>query len=605
MKRSLILFSINFLIYSILFLNQPVNAQIIIKSDKTPYKNDLSDTVLGKTKDKVVMSKAVAGLLVGREKERDLIEQALPSRASVQAQRPRRLLIFDLNVNYGGHGSIDYANYAFARMGQKTGAYEAMISSDTEVFRPEILKGFDAVFFNNNVGNLFTDKTLRQSLLDFVYAGGGLLGLHGSSAAFTYWPGAKEDWPEFGVMIGARGASHRENNEHVFFRLEDPDHPVIRVFGGKEFDYREEFFRFMNPYSRDKVRVLLSFDTVKTDLEQGRGYGQVIRPDKDYAIAWVRQYGRGRVFHCSIGHHPYTFWDKTMLGLFLDAIQFALGDLQAPTLASGRLTPALDAQETLGWKLGIEANTFKNNTLFETIDKTKSLGIQYVGGLNVQNVSTDIPRNFDFHLSDEEVLKVREKLISEGISMPTYYIIDIPGDEETILKIFEFGRKMGIETFISEPKLGDLDLIEKYCEKYNIKLAIHNHGKQMSPAYMYPEKIVQITSGRSPLIGAACDFGYWEKEGIDPLKAIKTLGHRVITLQIHDLNKKNSSGHDVPWGTGKTDLDGIFEYLKKENIKPVMFGLEYSYNWNNSLPEIIESINYFNKKSVGLTNLTD
>ena len=564
---------------------------------KTAYDSpDSTEIIKGKT----IMVGTVEELLSGKEKDQQLIDQALPGKATVKPRKPRRLLIFDLNVNYGGHPSVGHANYAFTEMGRKTGAFETVVSRDPQMFRPEILRKFDAVFFNNNVGNLFQDETLRQNLLDFVYAGGGLMGLHASTTAFTFWPGAHEDWPDFGIMIGARGSTHRESKEHVYIKLDDPGHPVNRVFNGKDFEYRDEFFRFFDPYSRDLVRVLASMDTLKTDLEQGRAFGKVIRPDKDYAVSWVRQYGKGRIFYCTIAHNPSVFQDPMILEYYLDGLQYVLGDLDAPATPSSKLTPAIRAQEKLGWRLGIEAYTFKDNTLFETIDKTVELGIQYVGGLNVQKVSAGIPKNFDYNLSDEELLQIRKKLIEAGIPMLTYYIFDIPGDEETVKKIFEFGRKLGIETFISEPKLQDFDLIEKYCEMYNIKLALHNHGPRLSPIYMYPEKIVEITRGRSPLIGAACDFGHWAKEGIDPYEAIKTLGHRVITIQFHDQSEINANGHDVPWGTGKINLDGILQYIKKENIKPVMFGLEYSYNWNNSLPEIIQSIDYFNKKSLEL-----
>jgi type 1 glutamine amidotransferase len=224
-------------------------------------------------------------------------------------------------------------------MGEETGAFETVITRDTMVFQSENLKEFDAVFFNNTVGNLFKDEQLRQNVLDFVYAGGGLLGVHGTTAAFIYWPDQIEDWPEFGVMLGARGAAHRENDEHVFVRNEDPDHPVNRVFGGKDFDYRDEFFRFKNPYSRDLVHVLLSIDTQKTDMEQGRAFGEVDRQDNDYAVAWVRQYGQGRVFYSTIAHHPQVFWDPVMLEFYLDAIQYALGDIKASAIPSSSIDP--------------------------------------------------------------------------------------------------------------------------------------------------------------------------------------------------------------------------------------------------------------------------
>ncbi|MGB9601961.1 MAG: hypothetical protein ACPMAG_04150, partial [Limisphaerales bacterium] len=99
------------------------------------------------------------------------IRAALPSVAQAQPLKPRRLLIFDLNVNYGGHRSAAYANVAFKLMGEKTGAYETVISHDKNVFRKESLKQFDAIFFNNNVGNLFEDSDLRENIVEFVYGG--------------------------------------------------------------------------------------------------------------------------------------------------------------------------------------------------------------------------------------------------------------------------------------------------------------------------------------------------------------------------------------------------------------------------------------------------
>ena len=111
-----------------------------------------------------------------RPEERLKIEQAIPAKAPAAPKQARKLLVFTLNVGYGdGHLSIPYANLAFTLMGKKTGAFETVVSRDPEMFRPRTLRQFDAVFFNNTVGNLFTDAELRRSLLEFVSGGGGLL----------------------------------------------------------------------------------------------------------------------------------------------------------------------------------------------------------------------------------------------------------------------------------------------------------------------------------------------------------------------------------------------------------------------------------------------
>ena len=531
--------------------------------------------------------------------QRQKIVAAIPTKAFAAPRKSRKLLIYDANVGYGGHGSIPTANAAFKMMGEKTGAFETVVSRDPNVFKRDSLNRFDAVFFNNNVGNLFEDKELRQNLVEFVYAGGGLMGVHGTTVAFTKWPGAIEDWPEFGIMLGARGANHRDSDEHVFIKLDEPDNPVNKPFGGKGFEYRDEFFRYHEVYSRRRNRVLLSIDMDKTKFE-GEPRGNIMREDNDYALAWVRQYGRGRVFHCTIAHNPYVFWDPKMLEFYLAATQFALGDLEAPTIPSAMLTPAIRAQEKLDWRLGIEAYTFHKYTLFETIEKTSQLGLPFIGGLSFQKVSKDIDKNFDDTLTDEELKQIRLKLDSAGVRMLTYYYHEIPGDEAGCRKIFEFGRKIGIETFMSEPKPESLDTIEKFCDEYDINVAIHNHDKKGSPLYWHPDNVLKVCQGRSKRIGACGDMGYWMRSGIDPIKAVQTLKNRLITIQMHDLNNLTAEGHDVPWGTGTGKTKQFIEEIHKLGIRPTMFGLEYSYDWLDSMPEIAECIEFFNKTSLQL-----
>jgi type 1 glutamine amidotransferase len=381
---------------------------------------------------------------LSESEQRQKVEAALPAKAFASPRKPRRLLIFDLNVNYGGHGSIPTANMAFTMMGARTGAFETEISKDPAVFAPDSLQRFDAVFFNNTVGNLFEDPALRQSLVEFVYAGGGVMGVHGTSVAFMKWPGAIEDWPEFGVMLGARGANHKTNTEHVFIKRDDLTHPVTQPFGG-DFDYRDEFFRVHEPYSRERVRVLLSIDTGKTDMTQKPSYGKVERADNDYALAWVRQYGRGRVFYCGFAHHPSVFWDPKMLQFYLAATQFALGDLPAPTTPSAKLTPAVRAQERLGWQLTLVPSA-QPLTLFETIDKAAELGLLHVGGFNRQTVSRDIPKDFDGQLSNDEMRQIRLKLDAAGVRLLTYRVEGKPSAEA-----IAFARRMGVEAVPAQP----------------------------------------------------------------------------------------------------------------------------------------------------------
>lgn len=529
--------------------------------------------------------------------DRARIMEALPDAAPASPKQSRKLLIFDLNVVYGGHPSRFYANLAVQEMGKKTGAFDVVITRDPAVFEKETLSQFDAVLFNSTVGNQFTDSKLRQNLLDFVYGGGGLLGIHGTTMAFWRW-GANggDDWPEFGKMLGARGANHRAMQEKVVMKVDAPGHPLMKPFPSNSFSLIDEFFRVHDPYSRDRLRVLFSIDTDKTDLSAKPHE----RKDKDYACAWVRSYGRGRVFYSTVGHNPYQFWDPTVLEFYLGAIQFALGDLPAPTLPSARLTPALAAQEKLGLPLGITAYTFHRYTLFETIEMTEQLGLAYLGGLSFQKVSKDINKNFEAGLTDEELQAIRDKLDQAGVRLLTHFYATIPGDDQGCRKVFEFARKMGIETLISEPPLETLDTIERYCNAYDINLAIHNHDQKASPHYWSPKAVMEVCGNRGPRIGVCADTGYWMRSGIDPVAAVEKIGKRLFVIQMHDLNELTPKGHDVPWGTGTGRIDVFLREIQRQGVKPKMIGLEYSYDFLDNLPEVEQSAQYFDNMTLEL-----
>ena len=378
--------------------------------------------------------------------------------------------------------------------------------------------------------------------------------------------------------------------------MEDPAHPLTKVFGSEGFDYRDEFFRFSDPYLRSRVRVLLSIDTQKTDLGD-----RAERQDNDYALAWVRNYGRGRTFYSTIAHNPQVFSDPRMLEFYLAAIQFALGDLPAPTTPSSRLTPAVQAQEKLGWRLGVSPYSFHKFTLFEALDKTAELGLSYIGGLSFQKISPELNKDFAPPLTDSELQQIRLKMDSAGVRMLTYYMHHIPGDEQGCRQVFDFARKLGIETLISEPLPETLDIIERFCDEYDIRLAIHNHDQKASPVYWNPAGVLQACEGRTKRFGACGDMGYWLRSGVNPHEAIALLGERLITLEMHDLHAPGPDGHDVPWGTGIADLAGFLTKVQRSNITPTMFGLEYSANFLNNLPEMQQSAEFFQKTAVELS----
>ncbi len=269
------------------------------------------------------------------------IREAAPAKPGVPPKKQRRVLVWitpphlmekDPHKGY----NIPYAACAFKAIGEKSGAFEPVVSDDLAHFRPERLKAFDAIALCNASGPWITpsdeamerlkdlgdkaaaEAALRKSLLDFVSGGGGIFGIH-------YAIGGNPHWKEFRELLGGTFDGHPWNEE-VGIKLDEPDHPLAAAFGGKNFRLADEIFQYREPYSRQNQRVILSLDVPNTNMQ----VKWINRKDGDFALAWVRAHGKGRVFYTALGHRTELFWNPTILKFYQDGLQFAAGDLEAP-----------------------------------------------------------------------------------------------------------------------------------------------------------------------------------------------------------------------------------------------------------------------------------
>ncbi len=243
------------------------------------------------------------------------IHAAVPATApaSVTTKKKKILVLSD---SRGNHRSPNYAGILMLEaMSEKTGAFDVVFSTDVADFSAESLAGYDAVFINNasSIEKAVSSKKDREALIQFVKNGGGFAAIHAA---------AEGGWKEYTTMLGARsnGTPWRAGDTWGV-RVEDPDHPLARAFDGKNFKIKDEIFRFTS-YSRDKLRVLMTVDPKVGKKKNGR-------EDKDNAVSWIREYGKGRVFYCSLGHNAAVFRNKAVLGHWLAGIQYVLGDLDA------------------------------------------------------------------------------------------------------------------------------------------------------------------------------------------------------------------------------------------------------------------------------------
>jgi uncharacterized protein len=235
------------------------------------------------------------------------------------------------------HDAISHALATLEHLGRESGAYIAFIRTDTQLVTKEEVFGtgdyakggskqakgrnldyFDAVVFYTNGSPALTDQQ-KHDLLAFVHDDGkGFVAVHTATATFY-------DWPEYGEMVGG----YFDNHPWMIFDapviVERPDFPGWTQLP-HEFTLRDEMYQYRLPYSRDRVDVLASLDARKLDLTNKN----VHRTDRDFPIAWVKNYGKGRVFSSTLGHTDASWDDPRVQTIYLEGIKWVLHLTDAP-----------------------------------------------------------------------------------------------------------------------------------------------------------------------------------------------------------------------------------------------------------------------------------
>lgn len=257
-------------------------------------------------------------------------------------------------------------------------------------------------------------------------------------------------------------------------------------------------------------------------------------------------------------------------------------------------TADTDTLEPSDWKLGVQAWTFHKTTFAEALDKIDSTGAKYIEGFPGQEIGSDIDGKLDYRTMDGDKKEAVKELLEEhDLEMVSYGVV-VPETEDDWKQLFEFADVMGLDNIAAEPKEDHLSLISDLADEYGINVAIHNHPNPSH--YWDPDILLSAIEGQSSRIGAAADVGHWQRSGLDPVESMKKLDGHIKEFHMKDLNKKNDeSAHDVPWGTGVNDIEGIMKEMKRQNFKGYVF-VEYEYNWGENVPDVKKSIEYFRKK---------
>ncbi|CAN5331462.1 hypothetical protein BH11PLA2_BH11PLA2_01630 [soil metagenome] len=192
----------------------------------------------------------------------------------------------------------------------------------------ETLKNFDVVLFfttgsttaKSTKGPLTLDEL--KDLTAWVKAGGVFTGVH--CATDTMYDST------YGELIGGYFKTH-PHQQKVKLKLEDSKHPAAAgLTDGME--WMDEYYVMKDaPYDRSKIHIILSIE--KSTFDAGKN-ANAVRADGDYAVAWCKDEGKGKVFYTSLGHRNESWKDERFQKHLFGGLDWACGK------AAGDATPS-------------------------------------------------------------------------------------------------------------------------------------------------------------------------------------------------------------------------------------------------------------------------
>ena len=286
------------------------------------------------------------------------IEAALPAAAPAKPAKPRKILVFDRTEGFH-HDSIPVGDKAFELMGKKTGALYRDGVPRHGVFTPENLAKYDAVLFNNTTQLKFNDPKQREALLR----------LHPRRQGIHRHPRRQRQLPHLArgrgddrraIQRPSLGSGRRDGRWQDRTTTGPCVEPLVRRQGihpqGRDLPDQGPLF------PRHASRAL---ESRHVEGSQPRGPQEEEReaqppaaaPTATTPIAWIKRYGDGRVFYCSLGHNKEIYWNKAVLQHYLAGIQWALGDLKADD------TPTREVGQAAGTGPGPEVKPSRKDRL--------------------------------------------------------------------------------------------------------------------------------------------------------------------------------------------------------------------------------------------------
>ena len=245
----------------------------------------------------------------------------------------------------------------------------------------------------------------------------------------------------------------------------------------------------------------------------------------------------------------------------------------------------------VGVKLGVASYSLRNFPRAKAIEMTKALGTPYI---NLKSV------HLPYELSLAEIAAARQEIEAAGLQIVGGGTITFETDtDEGVQKYFDYAKAAAMPVMVSTCHPSVLPRVERFAKRYDIKVAIHNHGPE-DEHFKSPYDVLKAVKGMDARLGLCMDIGHTVRTGTDTVRAAADAGPRLLDMHAKDLRDLNVKESQCIVGEGKIPIAALFRQLEKMRYAGYV-NLEYEIDADDPLPGMKQSMAHMRGVLAGLS----
>ena len=270
---------------------------------------------------------------------------------------------------------------------------------------------------------------------------------------------------------------------------------------------------------------------------------------------------------------------------FLKVAAIGAASAALPKLVTAQTKPPLS-----GLRLGVASYSLRHFSLAQAIAMTKELGTPYI---NLKSM------HLPYEATPAEIAAARQEIAAAGLQIVGGGMITFDVDtDDGVQKYFDYAKAAGMPVMVSTCHPPVLPRVEKFAKRYDIKVAIHNHGPE-DPDFPSPYDALKAVRNMDPRMGLCIDIGHTVRTGTDVVKAAADAGPRLLDMHAKDLRNLKDKDSQCIVGEGKIPIVALFRQLEKMRYAGYV-NLEYEIDENDPMPGMKQSFAYMRGVLAGL-----